>query len=57
LHQMGRYDDCIKDLESALVKNENDTLVLYLMGLAYFAHKKYKKCIKTLKRTLKAKPF
>ena len=54
---MGRYDDCIKDLESALIKNENDTLVLYLMGLAYFAHKKYKKCIKTLKRALKAKPF
>ena len=54
---MGRYDDCIKDLESALARNENDTLVLYLMGLAYFAHTKYKKCIKTLKRALKAKPF
>lgn len=31
--------------------------MLYKLGLTYYAHQKYKKCIKTLKAALKNKPF
>ena len=54
---MGKFDECIKDLETALIKNELDALVLYLMGISYYDYKKYKKCIKTMKKALKSKPF
>jgi tetratricopeptide (TPR) repeat protein len=30
---------------------------MYKLGLTYFAHQKYKKCIKLLKESLKNKPF
>lgn len=31
-------------------------MVLYKLGLTYYAHQKYKKCIKELKKALKNKP-
>ena len=31
--------------------------MLYKLGLTYFAFKKYKKCIKTMKRALQNNPF
>jgi len=45
------------DLNAALKVNECDPQVLYKLGLTYFADKKYKKCIKTLKSALKNNPF
>lgn len=47
----------MKDLESALVQNERDPLVLYKLGLTLYTSQKYKKCIKTMKVALRNKPF
>ncbi len=30
---------------------------MYKLGLTYFAHKKYKKCVKSMKMALESKPF
>jgi tetratricopeptide (TPR) repeat protein len=51
------FTDCIKDLNTALQIDENNSRVLYLLGLAYYAFEKYKKCIKTLKAALQNRPF
>ena len=47
------FENCIRDLQSALQINESDAQVLYKQGLAYFAHKKYKKCIQAMKFALR----
>ena len=38
-----------------MAQNEGDAEVLYKLGLTYYAHKKYKKCIKRMKEALKNK--
>ena len=50
------YEESAKDLDRALAQNPCDAQVLYKLGLTYYAHEKYKKCIKTLKEALKNKP-
>lgn len=52
-----KYELSADDLNAALKVNECDPQVLYKLGLTYFADKKYKKCIKTLKSALKNNPF
>lgn len=47
----------IEDLDRALTINAKDPQVLYKQGIAYFAFKKYKRCIKTMKRALAEKPY
>jgi tetratricopeptide (TPR) repeat protein len=54
---MNKYNEAISYLETALEENEDDPQVLYKLGLAFFADKKYKKSIKTLKKALKNKPY
>ena len=51
------YQLAIDDLDRALTVKETDPQVLYKQGIAYFAFKKYKKCIKTMKRALLARPY
>ena len=51
------FTECIKDLTTALQIDENNSRILYLLGLAYYAFEKFKKCIKTLKAALQNKPF
>lgn len=54
---MQMYQNAIDDLNTALQHNSSDPQVLYKQGIAYFAFKKYKKCIKTMKLALQSKPF
>lgn len=49
---MQQYQLAIDDLERALSIKDTDPQVLYKQGIAYFAFKKYKRCIKTMKRAL-----
>ena len=51
------YDESARDLDKALEKDPNDAQVLYKLGLTFYAHQKYKKCIKTLKAALKNSPL
>ena len=51
------YQLAIEDLDRALTVNAKDPQVLYKQGIAYFAFKKYKRCIKTMKRALQEKPY
>lgn len=54
---MKNYESAIEDLQKALEVNKSDPMVLYKLGLTYYADQKYKKCTKTLKEALKNKPF
>ena len=54
---MFQYENCIADLQKALEVNQSDAQVLYKQGLAYFAFKRYKKCIKVMKYALRNSPF
>lgn len=56
-YDMGEYDLAIEDLQLALKQNESDPMVLYRLGSVYFANKKYKKCVSTLKLALANKPY
>ncbi len=53
------YDEAIEDLQTALdaEENENNPQLLYKLGLAYYAYEKYRRCIKTMKRAIKAGPY
>lgn len=56
-YDLGQYENSARDLDQALQQNSLDAQVLYKLGLTYYADKKYKKCIKTLKQALKNKPY
>lgn len=49
---MMQYQLAIDDLDRALAIDDKNPQVLYKQGIAYFAFKKYKRCIKTMKRAL-----
>ena len=51
------YESSINDLNAALETSDTDPQILYKLGLTYFAHEKYKKCIKLMKAALKNRPF
>mmetsp|Transcript_12096 Transcript_12096/g.13616 ORF Transcript_12096/g.13616 Transcript_12096/m.13616 type:complete len:221 (+) Transcript_12096:178-840(+) len=52
-YELEQYTESILDLEGALAVDEHDPKILYKLGLSYYAFEKYKRCIKTLKRSLK----
>ena len=54
---MLRYDDAIADLQHGLQQDQHDPQILYKLGLVYFAYKKYKKCVKTMKLALNNHPY
>jgi tetratricopeptide (TPR) repeat protein len=56
-YAMGKYEDCIKDYDTAIKLKQNDPFLLQGQGLAYFATGKYKKCIKFFKLALKNRPY
>ena len=56
-YDMGYFENSIDDLNLALEIKSNCPQILYKLGLTYFAFKKYKKCIKTMKRALEHNPF
>ena len=55
----GKYQLAIEDLEFGLTveSEENNPQVLYRLGLAYYSFEKNKRCIRILKKALKAGPF
>lgn len=54
---MQQYQMAIDDLTTALKHNtKSNAQVLYKQGIAYFAFKKYKKCIFVMKQALHCKP-
>jgi len=53
---MTQFTDSIDDLENALQFSPEDPKVLYKLGLAYYAHEKYKRAIKMLKLALQSEP-
>lgn len=55
-YDMGEFEAAICDLREALAQDDCDPGVLYRLGLTYFAFKKYKKCVQTLKRALENAP-
>ena len=58
-YTMASYDQAIEDLNQALdVEGEQDNPQLYYkLGLVYYAYEKYRRCIKTMKKSIKAKPY
>lgn len=52
-YELNKYTESIEDLERALAIKDDNPKILYKLGLSYYAFEKYKRCIKTLKRSLK----
>ena len=48
-YDIQRYDAAIYDLDMALTLNPEDSMIFYKKAIAFFANKKYKKCITTIK--------
>jgi tetratricopeptide (TPR) repeat protein len=46
------YEESIRDLQKGLEISPSDSLLLYLLGLSYYADEKFKECLKTLKTAL-----
>ena len=53
---MDEHELAIADLVTASKVNPYDSQILYKQGLTYYAHEKFKKCIKTMKDALKFEP-
>ena len=53
------FQEAIDDLSTALGTEGNDShpQLLYKLGLAFFAFDKYRRCIRTMKRAIKAGPY
>ena len=56
-YDLGDYDKATKDLENAIDKDPENSKVHYQQGLTWYAYRKYKKAIKSLKQALKYSPL
>lgn len=46
------YEESILDLQTALQHSPNDSMLLYLLGLSFYADQNFKQCLKTFKQAL-----
>ena len=54
---LGKFQISIDDLLKALELSPTDPKILYKLGLSYYHLPNFKRCIKTLKKSIKCNPY